>query len=159
MSVCSLTEASLQADSLITPLHHTTLPSYCRFSTDEGFLCVCRKDYIFCSLELVYICLCKVCMRLCACVASVCVCVHVCVPLLTFQVLPFSREQKALHDLWAGERERVCGGFTCMFIYPSPAYLPLPSLSLSHTQPGLRRRGSLPLSSVYVVRSAISNDH
>lgn len=41
MSVCSLTEVSVQADSLITPLHHTTLLSYCRFSTDEGFLCVC----------------------------------------------------------------------------------------------------------------------
>ena len=65
MSVCSLTEASLsrgggEADSLITPLHHTMLLSHCRVSTDEGFLCVC-----------VCVCVC-VCMCVCVCV---CVCV------------------------------------------------------------------------------------
>lgn len=67
MSVCSLTEASVQADGLITPLHHTT-PAYCLtvgLAQMKEFFVFAGKtetDYIFGALELVYMLLQSVCV-------------------------------------------------------------------------------------------------
>lgn len=131
MSVCSLTEVSVQADSLITPLHHTTLLSYCRFSTDEGFLCVCvclcvRKEWqsahLLCNWTCVFILLHMRGVYVCA----------------TSQVPPLSCQAWTESITWVECRRLfvcVCVwvGFTCMFIYQSPAYLPLPSRPLTRT--------------------------
>lgn len=92
MSVCSPTEASLsgggvQADTLITPLHCTTLLSYCRVSSDEGLLCVyscvCmteREAEMFkgedevISLVQINVCLC--CFMDSVCMLSLHFCIH-----------------------------------------------------------------------------------
>lgn len=152
-SVCSPTEASVQADSLITPLHHTSLLSYCRFSTDEGFLCVWRKDRDRLHLSCTWTCIYAVFQSV---HVTVCLCFH-----CASQIPPPSFQAWTENITWVlCVCVCVCWGFACVFIYPSAAYL-LCHRSPSHTLigPGLRRRGRPPLSSVYAVRSARSNDH